>query len=110
MDGTADQFEMFPLVDRRLPSPKGLLRLLDEATERHGTLATQAQVAAALGVSRQRVNDLVKEGRLATVAVADYSYIPLASIEAYLAIEVKAGRPPKQPSLGALVRATFRKP
>lgn len=107
MEATVDQFEMFPLVAARVPAKKGILRQLHEATQREGVLATQAQVAAALGVSRQRINDLVKERRLATVAVGEYSYIPLASVEAYLAVEVKAGRPPKDPSLLSIARATF---
>lgn len=92
----------FPLLEQNV-KPKSALRQLVDATNTHGPLATPAMVAAALGVSRQRIHQLIEQGRLATVNVGSERMIPAVALDSYWTDERKNGRPPKSPQLSKLV-------
>lgn len=107
MELTAEQWELFPTIAERV-KPKGFVRQYIEATAEHGALVTQAQIAATLGVSRQRVSALVSQGRLATVRVGDWIYVPAVALEAYLNDQRKAGRPEHRPRLSEFLKASLQ--
>lgn len=72
------------------------------ATAEHGVLLPQHYAADLLGVCRQRVHQLVNEGRLVSVEVGGLRYVTENSMMAFANSERKAGRPPKIPSLGKI--------
>ncbi len=70
-------------------------RYLALSNERKGLL-TQAQAAAILGVSRQRVHELVQQKRLDMIEILDGRYVYGDEILAYASEEKsKGGRPSK---------------
>jgi excisionase family DNA binding protein len=93
MQVTAEQMELlagFPVEKVRRPS---LLRELAEVFDRHGPVVPQHMVAKLLGVSRQRVGQLVEAGRIAVVRLAGHQYVPYDALRYFLAEERKNGRP-----------------
>jgi hypothetical protein len=96
MEATVDQSELFPdfpVIEGHAGKRSPVRQLLD-ATEKHGTLLPQSVVGSALGVSKQRVSQLVAAGQLATVEVAGKTWVPAAALELYLAEGPrKTGRP-----------------
>jgi hypothetical protein len=100
MDLTIDQAELFPAfptiaATARKRSP---LRVMMDAVERHGPLVPRAFIHVALDMSKQRVHQLVHEGKLATIDVCGRDFVPLASLDVFLSDERKAGRPAKDTS------------
>jgi len=98
MEAVVEQGTLFPLVEQRAQK-RGFLREFVQAVEKHGPLVFRASVHLILDVSRQRVHQLVEQGRIATVEIRGHQYVPVASLEAYFADERKDGRPPLHPWL-----------
>lgn len=71
----------------------------------HGVLLPQHYAATLLGVSKQRVNFLVKEGRLESVDLGGHPYVTEKSMLDYAKAERKVGRPVTVPG----VREIFSK-
>lgn len=71
--------------------------------EQHGVLIPATYAATLLGVSRQRVDELMSDGRLVRLRAFDHVYVTEESMKDYARTERKAGRPPKVPSM----RETF---
>lgn len=70
------------------------------ATHLHGPLMTRDVVAAALGVSRQRVHQLIASGQLSTVKVSDDRYIPLHCLKEFCAERQNSAYPcPELPEI-----------
>ncbi len=61
-----------------------------EAVRNYGALMTRDIVAAALGVSRQRVHQLIYSGKIAAIRVGDHDYVPLAALEIYRSTRVRS--------------------
>ncbi len=105
MEMMADQAELFPVLgaipQTRKRSP---LREMLDAMERHGPLFPRAFLPMALDLSRQRVADLVNDGRIATIQVAGREMVPVAALEAFLSLERKTGRPVKELTLRESIR------
>ena len=97
MDAVVEQGTLFPFASTERRSK---FREMMEAFDRHGYMLPRAHIPVVLDVSRQRVKELIDEGRIATVWVQDREFVPLASLEIYLADERKAGRPVHELSLG----------
>jgi hypothetical protein len=110
MDTTVEQLEMldFPVIEQKAKKRSWLRRYI-EATQKHGPLATQGQIAAALGVSRQRINELVNDDRIATVDVGDRTFIPCSAYELFLTEERRVGRPLNDPKLSQILKASFER-
>jgi predicted DNA-binding transcriptional regulator AlpA len=72
---------------------------LKEITEKKGMLLPVVFCSKLLGVSRQRVYDLLKEGRMERVEVEGQMYITEESFVAWCKAEHKAGRPVRALSL-----------
>lgn len=98
MEAVIEQGTLFPLVEEKARG-RGFLREWKDAIERHGPLVLKSQVALILDVSRQRVSQLEKQGRIVSVKVWNREWVPVASIETYFADERKNGRPPAHPLL-----------
>ncbi len=98
MEATVDQSELFsdfPVIEARSGKRSPVRELLD-ATEKHGTLLPQSVVVSALGLSKQRVNQLVAAGRLAAVEAAGKTWVPAVALELYMVEGPhKGGRPAK---------------
>ena len=99
MDGLAVEQGMFPWVERQAQK-KSAWREMVEAFEVHGYLLPRAHIPVVLDVSRQRVHELISEGRIATVMVQGREFVPLSSLETFLVDERKTGRPVKELTLG----------
>ncbi len=65
--------------------PENKFREWLNCTAKHGALMTGDIAAAALGVSRQRVHQLICKGQLESVSVGDHRYVPLAKLKAFCA-------------------------
>lgn len=92
MDITTAQVELFPFAQIDVVAPRrSALRKFIDATLEHGPLAPQSMIAEAMGVSRQRVHQLVSEGRIATVTVNAHKLIPAASFEMFAAEDRPSG-------------------
>jgi excisionase family DNA binding protein len=96
MEATAEQMELlagFSVEKVRKPS---VLRELAEVFDKHGPVVPQHMVAKLLGVSRQRVGNLVDEGRIAVVRLGGHQFVPYEALRYFLADERKNGRPCKR--------------
>ncbi|MGH8093985.1 MAG: hypothetical protein ACREIF_11005 [Chthoniobacterales bacterium] len=76
----------------------GELREFQRASKYAGGLLPQAQAARILGLSKQRVNALIAEGRLMEHDFFGKNFISCADIWAFKRIERPPGRPKKRPS------------
>jgi len=77
-----------------------LVRQFEAAQARHGVLVPPTAVADALGVTPQRVNTLMDEGRFETVSIAGRRWITAQSAEAFIAAGPRpVGRPRKEGTL-----------
>ncbi len=110
MEASAEQAEFFgfPVIAEQA-KPKSALRQYIDATEKHGPLVAPAMIAAAIGVSRQRVWQFINEGRLPSIVICGDRWIPATSLEMFWTEERRVGRPCKQPKFSKLVRAAFEK-
>lgn len=88
----AVQGTLFPIVEQHAPRRSWLREFMD-AHELHGPLVFRSHVALVLDVSRQRVQQLIDAGRIATVQIRGREYVPVAALEAFWADERKNGRP-----------------
>ncbi len=95
MEGV-DQSELFPdfpVIESR-SGKRSPVREIVDATERHGALLPQWAVVSTLGLSKQRVHQLVQAGRLATVEAAGKVWVPAVALELFLTEgQRKTGRP-----------------
>jgi len=104
----AVQPEFFDFIESK--AKRGIFRLYLEATREHGHLATVPMIAAALGLSKQRVAFLISQGRIASVRIGAHSYVPLTALELFLSEERRQGRPFKHdPSMLSLLKTAFEK-
>lgn len=80
-------------------------RELSNVSGEKGLLVTQSVVARLLDISRQRVHDLVKEGRLETYVFEGVPLVTEKSLVAFAQVERKTGRPCKIPvTIGECLR------
>lgn len=109
MDATVEQLEMleFPVIAEN-SGKRSFLRQYIDATREHGPLATQGQIAGAMGVSRQRIHELVNAGRIASVRVGELRYVPCSAYELFLTEERRVGRPLHDPKFFDIVRGSWK--
>ena len=89
------------LVEQGARALAEVMRQYEEATKEHGPIVPMATVAEQLGVSTQRVQNLVNEGRIASVGIAGRRWVIGKSALEYLAAGPrKPGRPKKLTVLG----------
>jgi hypothetical protein len=91
----SELFPGFPVIESR-SGKRSPVREIVDATERHGVLLPPWAVVETLGLSRQRVHELVQAGRIATVEVAGKTFVPAVALELFLSEARKVGRPFKQ--------------
>jgi hypothetical protein len=88
---------------------KGVLeffRVLRETTRREGGLVPYAAAAAILGVSKQRVHDLVNEGTLRPIELYGKNWLSANELESFVKLQRLSGRPWKEPSIKEQWRAS----
>jgi hypothetical protein len=107
MELTIEQAEMFPSIAATKPRKRSPLRELIDAIQLHGPLIPQGFMHVALDMSRQRVHQLIADGRIATIHVAGKQFIPLAALDVFLSDERKTGRPAKDPTLSRMAARAF---
>lgn len=95
MDATLD----FPFVETMPKRERSKVRTLwDRMIEVHEISKTHGQhwpvhvAAEALGISRQRIHQLINDGRFTPLVVNGRNYISMASIQAYAESERSMGR------------------
>jgi hypothetical protein len=89
-----DHPELCPNIETKIPKRSFFRKFLD-ATAEHGTLMTQALCAPVMGVSKQRVHQLVESGKLAVVDIDGKRFIPVTALDLWLSEEKdRGGRPP----------------
>lgn len=71
---------------------------LSTAQEEHGILLPQVFVASMLGLSRQRVNEICKDGRLVVVQIGGRPFVTENSVIEFARTERKTGRPCNLPT------------
>jgi hypothetical protein len=91
MEVAFDQAEFFDFP--RIEAKKSVVREVIEATGKHGPLLPQYLVVAALKLSKQRVSQLIDQGKLAVVEIDGRNWIPAQALELFLSEERRAGRP-----------------
>jgi len=84
MEAAAEQWELFPILSKEAPA-KSKFREWMDALATHGPLVTLSVAASGLDLSRQRVHQLVNEGRIETVEVCGERFVPSTAIEKFLA-------------------------
>ena len=92
----------FPFVERlpkvaksRLQHVWDCFKELRQVVAVEGMLIQQTYASKLLGVSRQRVADLIAEGRLKAISVGGVRHVTESSLVCYMQSERKAGRPVK---------------
>lgn len=109
MDAIAQpEFFDFPTIAQKAKR-RGLFAQYLDATQEHGPIVTVPMIASALGISKQRVHFLIRQGRMASLQVCGRYYVPLASLELFLTEERRVGAPYHDPSLLAIVKSAFEK-
>jgi hypothetical protein len=89
---------------------KGVLdvfRNLRAITSREGGLLPFASAATVLGVSKQRVHDLVNEGTLHPIDLLGKKWLSANELESFVKLERQSGRPWNEPSIKEQWRAAF---
>lgn len=76
--------------------------------DKHGPCWPVAIAASVLGVSKQRIHQLMDAGQLVRVDVEGHPYIPEESIFEFARTERKAGRPCGPESLGQAVKLVVK--
>jgi hypothetical protein len=66
-------------------------RLFRDLARKHHGLMQCSVAAVAIGVSRQRVYQLIDQGRLPTFEILGKIYLPCDEVEAFAAVERDAG-------------------
>jgi hypothetical protein len=99
----AEQAVLFPVIEERA-RPRSALREMMDAIETHGPLLPRGYVRLVCDVSRQRIHELIHEGRIATVKVRGREFVPVAALDNFLSEERKAGRPIQELSFAQSVR------
>jgi len=75
------------------------IRAFREMTSRDGGLLPFATAAKLLGVSKQRVNELVTEGTFKPVEFAGKKWLSANQIEEFIKLKREPGRPWNKPSV-----------
>jgi len=96
----------FPFVKELPKREKGKLQTLWEnygeikkLTEEHGMLIPVTYAAELAGVSKQRIQQLINDGRLHTVQIRKARFVTESTFIEWVRTEHKNGRPFKAPSL-----------
>jgi hypothetical protein len=83
--------EHFPVIEEK--NGASFISEYIEAHNEHGPLLSQALVAGALKVSRQRVHQLVEKGRIAIIEVGGHRFVPAAVLNLFLTHYRRGERP-----------------
>jgi hypothetical protein len=83
-------------VDLERERRRSVRSLLMELTELHGPLLPQSVIPVYLDVSKQRVSQLIEEGRWPVFKVDGKNFVPMLAIEFFREEERKSGRPVKE--------------
>lgn len=81
------------------------LSLYMRLSYKHGGLVPQAMLPAALGLSKQRISQLVQGNRFATHKIGSITFVTGESLEAFIVQERKAGTTLKAPTFPQMVHA-----
>jgi DNA-binding XRE family transcriptional regulator len=78
-----------PTVPRKgsLAHTRAQFHLFRDLSRKHHGLTQVSVAAVAIGVSRQRVYQLIEEGRLPTFDILGKIYLPCDEVEAFAAVE-----------------------
>jgi hypothetical protein len=82
-------------------------RNLREINQREGGLVPYAGAATILGVSKQRIHDLVNEGTLRPVELFGKKWLSANELESFVKLQRQSGRPWKEPSIKDQWRAAM---
>jgi hypothetical protein len=89
------QPELFPVITATTPK-KSVIRQFLDAADLHGPLLPASLIPEVLGLSRQRIHQLVQLGKLPAVQVNNRAFVPAAALEFYLGKSKDlGGRPSK---------------
>jgi len=108
-DATASDFEFVKELPTRKVR-KGVLELAREfaaISQRQGGLIPQAMAATVLGVSRQRINQLVKEGTFSVWTFYGRPWLSQAEIVDFARLRRGEGENQHKPSVKELWRASY---
>jgi hypothetical protein len=83
------------------------LREFQDISSREHGLVPLAVAATILGLSRQRVHDLVKEGTLVPIEAYGKKWLSGDQLKSFVQLKREPGRPWKEPSLKELWKASF---
>src|SRR5947208_661345 len=108
MEAVIEQGTLFPVIEEKAKKRSWLREFMD-VVEREGPLLPRAHVFLCLDVSRQRVDQLIKDGQLASVKVRGREYVPIEALNLFLSEERKAGRPVRVLSDRETLRRMFSK-
>jgi hypothetical protein len=106
MEANIEQFELFPFLLTHRTAERSPIRQFLELTATHGPLVTPALAAATIGVTKQRVQQFMNEGRLPTVRIDDHPMIPAAALNLFMSEKRGSGVQPKNQRKG-FVRTMF---
>jgi hypothetical protein len=89
---------------------KGIIDALREfraVSAREGGLVPYAGAATVLGVSKQRVHDLVNEGTLRAIEQFGKKWLSANELESFVKLQRQSGRPWREPSIKEQWRAAM---
>lgn len=99
-------FEMPEAASQAMPStPLGRFKLYFEHSEKQGGLIPQNILPDILGLSQQRVSQLVKAGRFTTYSLFGQKFVTGESFAAFVEMERSTGTRYKAPSFLKLAKA-----
>jgi hypothetical protein len=110
MGSAAAQFEFsgFPKTQAGESTENEFLRYVRLSEEHHG-LIPQSMLPAALGLSTQRISQLIASNRFDVHRIGGKAYVTGDSFQTFLEIERTTGTRYGNPAVGTLVKAAFGK-
>jgi len=110
-EASVNEFPFVAALPKREKSKMAKLwdsfREVKAITDEKGMLLPQKFAADLIGVSRQRVQELVEDGRLERVDLRGHPFITEKSMIAFAQSERKNGRPVKLPSNKEIFQSAF---
>jgi hypothetical protein len=87
--------EVTPKTSTRVQRIVRAAKAIAEAVERNGSIIPREMVAGLVGLTRQRIHQLIESGDLVQVEIEGHAFVTEDSLVEWLKVERKAGRPRK---------------
>ncbi len=90
METALNQAELFPTIEQKIQKRSFVLEFIEAVLE-HGPLVPREMIAEGIGVSRQRVHQLLQSGRMVQMVIGGRHFVTATSLDLFLTEERNCG-------------------